>query len=285
MGTIRLSLSLVGGRRTRSSLLGVLRQSQMGLISLLLLLSLAAPCITQHSNTIVTLNTSVRHTLPATFVSFTVDAGQLFPGVFWNHSAAIDFDAPALRNFAASLAPAFLRVSGTDALSYHWYPLEGIRTARAIDPYYATPKRATSLRTLDRGAAVAARVATAAANHGVSVWTGESALALASTDGNSHETVLDENVTVMLLNVANTTNTVSLQMGQRGYNNEQARRQLQAYVLSPFQDGDGLETQKTLLNGHELIATHAGVLPHLLPVLVSSDAVELAPFSVAFLIT
>ena len=58
---------------------------------------------------------AVLHSLPATFLSFTIDAGQLFPGVFWNHSKAIDFRNPVLVSLTSALAPALLRVGGTDA--------------------------------------------------------------------------------------------------------------------------------------------------------------------------
>jgi len=60
-------------------------------------------------------SSSAEHVVPSTFLSFTIDAGQLFEGVFWNYSSAINFDDEVLLNLTSALAPAVLRVSGTDA--------------------------------------------------------------------------------------------------------------------------------------------------------------------------
>lgn len=63
----------------------------------------------------ISLDLSVRHIVPATFASFTVDAGQLFEGVFWNNSHEINFSDPTLHTLTSALAPSLLRVGGTDA--------------------------------------------------------------------------------------------------------------------------------------------------------------------------
>lgn len=73
----------------------------------------------------------------------------------------------------------FIKAGGTEAVdvvSYHWYPLDGLEAGRRLDPLYSTVDRAASLRTLERGAAVAATVRRLVGEQ-TPIWTGETALA------------------------------------------------------------------------------------------------------------
>lgn len=77
---------------------------------------------------------SVRlHTVDERMLSFAVDASQVAGTEFWAEDGAedpevyiepYDFDRPALRPLVSALAPALLRVGGTDA-DHLWYDLSG----------------------------------------------------------------------------------------------------------------------------------------------------------------
>eukprot|EP00931_Biecheleriopsis_adriatica_P087899 TRINITY_DN62301_c0_g1_i1.p1 TRINITY_DN62301_c0_g1~~TRINITY_DN62301_c0_g1_i1.p1 ORF type:complete len:540 (+),score=54.35 TRINITY_DN62301_c0_g1_i1:62-1621(+) len=90
---------------------------------------------------------------------------------------ALQLSPTLLEHLAPSMAE-FIQAGGSDvvdALSYHWYPLDGREQSKLIDPYYATPARATNLETLDKGDRLAKHMGTVA--NGTALWTGETALA------------------------------------------------------------------------------------------------------------
>ena len=83
---------------------------------------------------LVTVDGSARiHTVDARMLSFAVDSSQVAGTEFWAEDGAdepevyiekYDFDRPALRPLVAALAPAMIRVGGTDA-DHLWYDTSG----------------------------------------------------------------------------------------------------------------------------------------------------------------
>ena len=89
-------------------------------------------------------------------------------------------------------------------------------------------------------------------------------------------------VSVMLINVANTSTQVSCDSVLRPRSEPRAYP-VEAYFLTPYLPSD-LGTQRTHLNGEELRVTPTGQVPVTSPQLLSSCSPTLTPYSVTFLV-
>ena len=91
----------------------------------------------------------------------------------------------------------------------------------------------------------------------------------------------------MLLNVGGlTSNVTNIALASLLPARRVMLKEVELYLLSPHCDGasDCLETQRTALNGEELLLNRDGDLPPLVPRAAATTGLVLPPFSLAFII-